>query len=130
MSNENGKKTELVWEWPANRSPQRTFIVKVENIKNYKAGLFGLKQSPSIASSLPDPKYLSGKIIAETNKTLKGREIGIVMPALEISGVSTGDLINLGLLNEDIAICASKLDSKLTDSELTDLVKNPTCKKE
>ena len=62
----------LEYEWPNGRTPDHKLAVTVASVKPYKAGWFGLKNSPSI-SKLPDPVEVTATIIAGDNALARHR---------------------------------------------------------
>jgi len=105
---------ELRWEWPAARQPEIKLVVEIGSVKKAGQGLFGVKKSPSIAGSLPDPMQLMGEV-ASGPTHLVGKSIQAVLPEVELGGAGKGDFLAMGVLGESICICAKKVDSASAD---------------
>lgn len=105
---------ELNWEWPAERPSEQKVLVQVNNIKEQGGGFFGVLKSPSLANSLPDAQVLSGKVI-NTDKSLDGKSITLIVPKLEIESIKSGDYVVMGIVQEKICICITPVNSKDID---------------
>jgi hypothetical protein len=104
---------EYKWEWPADRAIEKRVLIKVENIKAQSAGFFGVKKSPSLASSLPDPTVVTG--INQGKDGSKGKTISIVVPKLEIENLKIGNYVVLGIVNSNTCICIVPVESPDVD---------------
>jgi len=123
MSKENST-SHITWEWPADRVVERVWVISVKKLEKFNQGFFGLKASPSIGSSLPDPIKLEGKIISEN---AAGQQIEVVFPLIEIKNISVSDTIKVGLLKDDVIICVKKLEGNIDDAEVTKASKVMNC---
>ena len=103
----------LEFEWPNGREPGHRLAVQVESVKPYKSGWFGLKNSPSI-SKLPDPIEVTAKVLAG-NPSLLGETIELVMPKLMLEGLSAGDRMAVGVLDQKVCICVASIKAETKD---------------
>lgn len=101
---------ELNWEWPNGRQPDHKIAIKVDKLEKYSAGFFGLKKSASIATSQPDPMTLKGKVVAGS-ASLLGKQVQLVLPKVELRGAGEQDVIALGILDQQVAICLQAVPS-------------------
>lgn len=108
----------LSWEWPAERAIEDRILVHVESVKPKSAGLFGIMNSPSLASSLPDPIIVSGVVI-DSNSKLNGKSIQVVAPKLEIENIKKGIYAMFGIVENTICICIVPVENK--DSDLNSI---------
>ena len=104
----------LRWEWPAERAIEDRILVKIDNVKAKGSGFFGIKNSPSLAGSLPDPVIVNGVVIDSDNK-LNGKSIQVVAPKLEIENIKKGNYAMFGIVETSVCICIIALESKDTD---------------
>ena len=102
---------DLKWEWPANRSVEQKLLVKIDHIEKQGSGLFGVKQSPSLAASLPDPYILKG-VIESTDTKLHGKSVKLVAPKLEMGDIKEGSFAVFGLVNHTTCICIVPVATK------------------
>lgn len=105
---------ELNWEWPAKRAVEDRLLVKIESVKKESGGLFGIKKSPSLAASLPDPFVVNG-VVMNTDSHLQGKSLKFVAPKLELEGITSGSYVMLGLINHTTCICVVLLNNRDTD---------------
>ncbi|MFC1749474.1 hypothetical protein ACFL2V_11785 [Pseudomonadota bacterium] len=101
---------QLKWEWPADRKVDSRLLVKVTDIHKEGSGFFGIKKSPSLASSFPDPISLSG-VVNTQDSNLAGKSIEIVVPNLEISDIEEGGYVVLGVVEDGVCVCIVEIDS-------------------
>lgn len=104
----------LSWEWPAERSIEDRLLVQVESVKSQSSGLFGIKNSPSLAGSLPDPVSVSG-IVIDADASLNGRSIQVVAPKLEVETIEKGIYTMFGIVENTICICIVPVENKGAD---------------
>lgn len=105
---------EFDWEWPADRVIEDKVLIKITHIKKEGTGLFGIKQSPSLAKSLPDPQVISG-VVVNSNSSLDVKSVKLVVPQLEIEGIKAGTYAMLGIVSDTTCICIVPVDNKETD---------------
>ncbi len=83
----------LTWQGAAGRTPQRFLVLRVDGVSKDGGGLFGIRQSPSIAGSFPDATIIEASGEAG-RRTLHG-------PGAELpTGLATGTRIAVGLVDE------------------------------
>jgi hypothetical protein len=73
----------------------------------------GVKKSPSLASSLPDPTVVTG--IDQGRNGSKGKTISIVVPKLEIENLKIGNYVVLGIVSSNTCICIVPVESPDVD---------------
>lgn len=95
---------ELKWEWPADRTIEDKFIVKIETIKPQKSGFFGFKKSPSFAGNLPQPTTVNGRIV-KVGSDLDGKTVELVAPEPELGGVKADTYAMFGIIENAICVC-------------------------
>ncbi|WP_185231141.1 hypothetical protein [Teredinibacter franksiae] len=105
---------ELNWEWPADRQIEQRVLIKIEKIKEQGSGFFGLKKSPSLAASVPDPVVITGTVLGE-DKLIAGKTISVVAPKLEVESISAGGFAVAGIVETDICICLVAVESANAD---------------
>ena len=105
---------DLNWEWPAKRSIEDRLLVKIDGVEKQGSGLFGIKKSPSLAGSLPDPYVVHG-IIENGDDKLHGKSVMLVAPKLEIGDVSKGSYVVFGVVNSTTCICVVPVANKDVD---------------
>ena len=105
---------ELNWEWPADRAPEEKLLVLVNTVKKEGSGLFGLKKSPSLVSSIPDPMIVEATVVS-SNSAFKGQTIRVVVPKLEIEGITVNTYAVLGVVESSTCICIVAVASKDVD---------------
>ncbi len=105
---------DLRWEWPAERQAQIKLMMTVEKTKAADQGLFGIKKSPSLAGSLPDPVEVTG-VITKGDATLINKSVRLVLPKMELGETGAGDNLLLGVINNNICICIKKAESAATE---------------
>lgn len=96
----------LTWEWPAGRMPDYKIMINVHDVKSVSRGIFGLRNSPSIANHFPDPVILRGVVLAPDG--VKDKTVTIWMPRIEVRDVKAGDNVGLGLIGTDVCICVAQ----------------------
>jgi len=99
------------WEWPAGRNIQYELLVKVKTIQALQGGLFGIRQSPSLVQSLPDPVRVSGLIIKSDSGNV-GSTIQLVVPVAEIESIEEGEHALFGFCNDTICISILPMQSE------------------
>lgn len=104
---------ELHWEWPLGRVAEQTILIKVIAIEKPVAGLFGIKKSPSLALSLPEPMLLKGQIIA--GETGRAKTLALTLPGIELAGLALNQYAVLALIQRKICICIRQADAKDVD---------------
>ncbi len=105
---------ELNWEWPADRVIEDRILIKITDIRKASSGLFGIKKSPSLANSLPDPQVISG-VVVNSGSSIDTKSVKLVAPQLEIQEVKAGSYVMLGIVSSTICICIAPVDNKETD---------------
>ncbi len=104
MSTTPSQATTLSWEWPADRVPDHRLLIHVEDIHDEQGGMFGIRQSPSLAAALPDPVVVTATVVAGP-EAWAGQRLTLRLPRLELGGVTPGDHAGLGVLGDEVAIC-------------------------
>lgn len=93
------------WEWPAGRSVQVALLVQIRRIEPARKGFLGIRHSPSLAGSLPDPHEILGTIVHGPAPFL-GRDIFLRLPGTEAEDLTVGGIAALGLIeNGGICVC-------------------------
>ena len=105
---------ELKWEWPADRKIEERILIKVDTIKAQGSGLFGIKASPSLAASVPDPMTVTGTVQGDDVITA-GQTLSVVVPKLEIESLNSGGYAVIGLVETDVCICIVPVESAGVD---------------
>lgn len=114
------------WEWPADRTPDVRLLAKVTKLEKQKDGIFGIKKSPSFASSLPDAHILIGTVVDGDNK-LMDQTFTLILPKVELGDISVRDHVALGLLGSDVCICIAKVPSGENRTKQMEWVANWKC---
>jgi hypothetical protein len=105
---------ELNWEWPADRTAEKKLLIKIDSVKKESAGFFSIQKSPSLASSLPDPKIVIGTVISN-DSDLNGKRVKVVAPTLEIEDLNPNAYAVIGIVETNTCICIIPVASKETD---------------
>jgi len=105
---------DLKWEWPANRSIEHKLLVKVDDVTKQGSGLFGVKKSPSLAASLPDPYIIRGNV-ENSDEKLHGKTVLLVAPKLEIGNIHKGSYVVFGLVDSTTCACILPVENKDID---------------
>lgn len=100
----------LKWEWPADRQPEHKLVVAVTDVREADKGWFGIKRSPSLLGSLPDPITLKGTVV-KGDANLKDKTVSLTLPKLEADEVRKGDVTAIGVLESSVCICIKRLQS-------------------
>ena len=114
------------WEWPAGRTASNKLLVRVTDVSKQSQGLFGLRKSPSIGDSYPDPMVLTGQIIAALPHPGTG-DVQLALPAVELGGAQTGSMVALGLIDDGVVICLQPVDADMTEDAATSWLDGWTC---
>ena len=109
-----GADTELKWEWPANRPLTHKLLINVHSLEKQGGGLFGVKQSPSLVASVPDPFELKGVVI-KADKPINAENIALIAPKLEVENIKPGAYAVLGLVNDSTCVCIVPVKNKDVD---------------
>jgi len=96
------------WEWPADRTAEKFLLATVTSIEKQKTGLMGVNKSPSIADTLPDAHRITGTII-DGGKQFKKKYFSLLLPKVELGDVAVHDTVGLGIVENTICICISKV---------------------
>jgi hypothetical protein len=110
------KSRTLKWEGQADRAITGYLFVKLDRIEKDKGGLFGIKNSPSLAESLPDPRKLHGKVIR--GKGNDPAEVTLHAPGGELPELKADDRVALALIGENACVRVLKVPADLPDDEL------------
>lgn len=120
----NSEAASLNWQWPDNRQPQTRVALKVTSVEAESRGFLGIKRSPSLARSFPEPVVVTG--IA-----LKGDAAGTVfrlrLPKKEVPDVNSGDRIGIGIVDGDTCICVRKVPAGIADANLAEWLERFDC---
>lgn len=113
----------LLWQAALDRRPIHFLPIEVNKIKADKGGLFGIRQSPSLVGSFPDPQIIEGRILKES-----GDRVQVRMPGMELpSGVERGQRLVLGLVDDTHVICLLRPSSGLSDRALVQWALEQRC---
>lgn len=114
---------QLSWEWPADRSPVRTVLAKIDRVEAQKTG--SIANSPSMAAHLPDPVLLDAHAIdgAYTART----RLSLRLPKTELGDVSAGDIVAFGLVEGDVCICIENAPADLDEDARADWFSKWSC---
>lgn len=126
MSQSNAGSAHYQWEWPADRKPTKRVLIKINKIEKQGEGIFGVKKSPSIASNLPDAMVLEGSII-KSDTQISEQSIVLTFPKIEIPEINVGDKVALGLVDNEVCICADKLPDSIEESQEAEWLSNWNC---
>ncbi len=126
MSESTSEPVSLTWEWPADRVPDRRLLVHVEDISAESGGLFGVRQSPSMAAALPDPVVVTATVVAGP-EDWTGRRIALRLPRPELAGVAPGDHAGIGVLGENVGICIAKAPATADREAMTQWLADWPC---
>ena len=113
----------LSWEWPADRSPEKAVLATVTRITMQDANAIG--NSPSMTAHLPEPMLLDAKAISGAFH--EGTPLSLRLPKMELGEVSAGDMVAIGLVEEDICICIEKAPVNLDEQALAQWFSNWSC---
>ncbi|MCF6252517.1 MAG: hypothetical protein L3J75_14815 [Methylococcaceae bacterium] len=116
--------TELNWEWPANRVIKYKIIIDVSNVAAEKKWL----KSPSLAADLPEPTIMQGKVLLG-DLASKIERIRLILPKVELGGVTKGSKIALGMIDSETVVCITEVPANTLDSELAAWLMNWECNK-
>jgi hypothetical protein len=92
-----GGALELTWQWPAERSIETGLLVRVEAVRPTRRRFMGVRNSPSLAGSLPDPHDVVGTVIHGPD-AFRGRRITLRVPGAEVTEITAGAIVALGLV--------------------------------
>jgi hypothetical protein len=126
MSQSNAGLSHYQWEWPADRKPHNRILVKINKLEKQGEGIFGVKNSPSIASNLPDAMVLEG-IVVQSDTKMAEQSLVLTFPKIEIPDIAIGDKIALGIVENDVCICAEKLPASVEASQEAEWLSNWNC---
>lgn len=112
----------LEWEGAADRKPTFFAPIKVSRVSKEGGGLFGLRNSPSIAGSQPDAHLLEGTLLAG------GGTVKLSLPGGEVPpGLTSGTRVVLGLVDADHVICVLVPPASVADDGLQDWAGRQSC---
>jgi hypothetical protein len=114
----------LKWEYPAGRNAERFELVKLDSVAREGGGLFGIRNSPSMADALDDPRVWSGTV-AEGDRA--GSPVHVRVPGPDVPEVKNGDLVALGIVEGHIVICVRKPPHDLDSAALRSWLGTQTC---
>lgn len=106
---------ELNWEWPADRQIEQRVLIKIDKMKEQGSGFFGIKKSPSLAASVPDPIVITGTVLGD-DTLIAGKTVSVVAPKLEVESLSAGGFAVAGIVETDICICLIAVESASADT--------------
>jgi hypothetical protein len=96
---------ELTWQWPAGRAVEVRLLVRIESVHRARRGFFGIRNSPSLAGSMPDPYDIIG-IVVDGPHAFQNSTVELRVPGAETVGLEVGRLAVLGLLSNGlICVC-------------------------
>lgn len=104
------------WEWPNGRIPDHKIIATVRSIESEESGFLGIRRSPSLLRSYPQPIRLVLAVDAGADD-LVGKSIDLTIPKAELGAVIKGDrvavaLLKIGAGGKPVGICIEKLPEK------------------
>ena len=111
--------TELAWEGAAGLPPQRFLVLRVDSVEKDRGGLFGIRNSPSLAGSYPD-----ATVITATGPAGKWRLRG---PGAELAGLTDGKRVVVGLVDDGHFLCVLLPPSDLPDSAVAGWAAGQRC---
>jgi len=95
----------LTWQWPAERLMETEILVRLEQVKPESRGFLGIRNSPSLGGSLPDPYELTGTVV-HGPEAFREKLITLRVPEAEVKGLTAGGIAALGLIEEG-RVCIS-----------------------
>jgi hypothetical protein len=104
---ETGRNGELalMWQWPAGRAIEHKMLVRLERLDVERRGFPGVRNSPSLAGSLPDPHILTGTVVHGPVEW-RGSLITLRLPGTEVAGLTTGGMVAIALLDDGrVCVC-------------------------
>jgi hypothetical protein len=117
--------TNLKWEWPGGREPDRFLAIGLTRVAKEGGGWFGIRRSPSLADSLPDATIIEGKV---TSGMLRGSPVRLRAPGAEIPQLHAGDRAAFGMIGDHVCVCVLIVPSTVTDADLPDWLARQTCR--
>lgn len=111
----------LKWQWPDERTADSALIATISSVDEPSSGFFGIKKSPSLVNSLPDPISIVAQIEDKSANTVQ-----LTLPKFELANAKVGDRIIFGLIGEEICICIKPFTKNtiLSDINLANLCKD------
>lgn len=118
----------LGWEWRAQRAVNQRVGLRIESLKKEKPRFFGLLNSPSLGSSLPDPMNITGKVISVDRQgtAIAGQTIAFRVPRMEVKDVKVGDLIAIGIIGE-MAVCIAPAPDEVGEDNIAGWLPEAEC---
>jgi hypothetical protein len=113
----------LQWQGAADRSPSRFIAMRVGRIEKEGGGLFGIRNSPSLAGALPDARIVEGTPIGPRGGAIKLRAPNGELP----SGLASGARVVLGLVDDSHIICILAPPAETADEDLEAWAKTQPC---
>ncbi len=99
----------IKWEWPAGRSATATVRARVLEIKPERKGWFGIGNSPSMADALPDPVVLRFEVLSSTDEKLQLPGNALRLPKLELGAAALGDVVEISLIGNGVAVGVTRV---------------------
>jgi hypothetical protein len=114
----------LHWEGAADRQPGSFLIVILTNAAKEAGGLFGIRQSPSFADTLPDARVLEGRVEIGP---LSGNSVRLRAPGAEIPDLHQGDRAAFGMVSDQACICVLLVPAGMTEERLPSWLAQQRC---
>ena len=118
----------LGWEWRAQRAMSQRVGLRIESLTKEKSKFFGLLNSPSLGSSLPDPMNITGKVITvdRPGAAIAGQTLSFRIPRMEAQDVKVGDLIAIGIIGE-MAVCIAPAPDEVGEDNIAGWLPEAEC---
>ena len=113
----------LQWQGAADRTPVRFIAMRVGGVEKDGGGLFGIRNSPSLAGALPDARIVEGAAIGEAGGPIKVRAPGGELPP----GLGAGARVVLGMVDETHVICILAPPDDVADDALAAWAGTQSC---
>ena len=89
----------LRWEWRANRAIVSTISGTLMSVEKESSGWFGIRASPSMADSMPDPVVATITTKPTAESDAKVSTYTLRLPKKELEPLVVGDLLLLEMIN-------------------------------
>jgi hypothetical protein len=123
----NMRKTQLHWEWPDGREPSEKIAIVVSSIDSESTSFLGLAGSPSIGGNYSDPVIIKGSLIVGQGDLQSQHEVYLRAPKIEMSEISIGENVAVGLTDENVAICVATIPTGIDIPAIEAWLESWTC---
>jgi hypothetical protein len=111
---------DLTWQGAAGRTPHSFLVLRIDSVSRDRGGLFGIRNSPSLADSFPDPTVIEASG-PDGRRRLRG-------PGAELpSGLARGDRVAVGLIDAGHFLCLLVPPTSLPDDAVAAWAATQTC---